>query len=414
VSDFACQDSIEKCHNCIVRIALDLSHRRYVSGIRVHTVMNRLTVIESHRPLTSRKRVNTMTLCSTFEHRACTTQRPTTMLPESGSGSTVPHAEPTNPYDASRRKKRLSKECDLAASFFLQAPHISRPGTFPYLPPEIRNRIYALLFNDSADLVVMAAEGSRRQFKLPRLHDQYRYDALIAQRAYYVASGLPTETPASHALAPDQLRLEARTYFYARQRFRIVADGYEYLPLYVRWLDAIGIECRGYLPSVVFVGCMWRRTSKSLTTQFHTLLQDCRCLTSLTVQLDIRHVFEDSLKELDLLFQHPEGAIGRETVPQLDLVSWAETVAKLWSLKTFALQLVIGINQTQEVHNGQSEESERRKGEWIAKGVERQFIEQLLRMSDRNETVVEVNFFGREEEEYRGLPWSEQLPQCRS
>lgn len=324
-----------------------------------------------------------------------------TMPPMSSSHSAGIRGEKLNSNKAHSSERELEEN---ASSLLLRRRFDPHLGLFASLPPEIRNRVYALLFDDTTDMVVAPAVGSKRQFKLARLHDQRKYDALVAQRAYYVPDRLPAAVPLSHGITVDQLQLEARTYFFARQRFRVLSYGYEYLPIYVRWLDVMGVECRSVLRSLVLAGSMWYRPSEILTQQLHTLLRDCECLTSLEVQLNVRHLYERSFSGLEEFFDYIEEPSSDETTPRPDMKCWMQTITKLPALQKFVLRLVVGIDKKQP-HYRKYEESERWNGELLARSVERQLKTKILEGAQEREIIIEAEFLERDEQRYRGLPW---------
>jgi hypothetical protein len=305
-----------------------------------------------------------MTSCSTSEHKACTAPSPSA-----------------------------------------QVPHVPIPGTFAYLPPEIRNMIYALIFENPSDLNVIAAEKSDGQFKLARPYYKPQYDALMALRAHCIVRQEVFRSKITRDVMADQLRLEARTYFYASQRFRVLSYGFEYLPLYVRWLEAIGPECRVVLPSVALAGCMWYKPAEILTMRSHTLLQNCESLRSLTIELNIRHLYEKSPNEIKAFLESAEEASSDEMVPHADIGTWVGTITKIPALKKFILQLGMGVDKRQESKYRNFEVSEIRKGRLLAREVERQLEREVSEMSGRTELVIEVEYVGRYEQRYGGLPW---------
>lgn len=346
-----------------------------------------------------------MTSCSTSEHKACTTQRTTTMLLEPSSGSTVHQDEHANPEKAFRKNKRRRRKGDPAPSSSAQVPQVPIPGTFAYLPPEIRNIIYALIFENPSDLNKIAAEGSDGQFKLARPYCQPQYDALVALRAHCIVRQKGFRPKTTRDGMADQLRLEARTYFYASQRFRVLSYGFEYLPLYVRWLEAIGPECRVVLRSVALAGCMWYKPAEILTMQLHTLLQNCESLISLTIELNIRHLYEKSPNEIKAFLESAEETSSNEMVPHADVGTWVGTIKKIPALKKFILQLGMGIDKRQESKYRKFEVSEIQKGRLIAREVERQLGREVSEMSGWTELVIGVEYVGRYEQRYGGLPW---------
>jgi hypothetical protein len=105
-------------------------------------------------------------------------------------------------------------------------------GTLAKLPAEIRNHIYSLLLT------------SHTNFRLTPL---YRFPG-----KYSLNSAAPYQTVILTTLknlmqVSRLLSHEARTYFYASNQHRLLCFWSEYMPVFVKWLQDMGLECRAVL-----------------------------------------------------------------------------------------------------------------------------------------------------------------------
>jgi hypothetical protein len=254
--------------------------------------------------------------------------------------------------------------------------------------------IYAVLFDEApSKYFVIAAPGPSCQFQLRAGSDERQYDALAALRA------------CDHA--NEQLRIEARTYFYALRYFCVWAFGHEYLPFFVRWLDAMGPECRAALRSVNFAGSMWYQPTASLTIQLHALLRSCLSLENLTVEINIRHLFESCLPDLEAYLADNESDQHGRPLNQEGVEAWVGTVIQMKALKHFRMYLVHGVDPegTWLGDDMEYRHFSTKKGNALAKGIRHKLRKRLLAVSPQNEAIVEVRYAGRQEQRYRGLPW---------
>jgi hypothetical protein len=97
-------------------------------------------------------------------------------------------------------------------------------ANFLVLAPEIRNAIYDLVFEPSSPFFIVVAEGNRSAFWLRARSDKHQDDVVRALEAL--------------SLVHQDIRREVRIFFYASRQFIILPHDYEYLPIFVRWLDA--------------------------------------------------------------------------------------------------------------------------------------------------------------------------------
>jgi hypothetical protein len=193
--------------------------------------------------------------------------------------------------------------------------------SFMRLAPELRNVIYDILFESPQCFFVRAVEGTYPKLCLRESSGQPQYDALqLLQTLGLVSQGI---------------RFEARTRFYASKHFFVLPYGFEYLPIFVHWLEAIGPECQAVLRKACFAGYIWHQPSMVLTKRFQSLLQNCANLRLLTVQISVRHLCESCLPDLDAYFDF-DGPL-----PDIDITAWAETIAHLPELKDVRLDLIM-------------------------------------------------------------------------
>jgi hypothetical protein len=316
------------------------------------------------------------------------------MIPTSSSDAVIPHLEHVSPPKSRRKKRKRRAKRAAASTLDVPLPDMLLPGTFAYLPTDVRNMIYAVLFDDAPrKFFVIAAPGPLRQFQLRAGSDERQHDALAALRA------------CDHT--NEQLRIEARTYFYALRYFCVWAFGHEYLPFFVRWLEAIGPECRSALRSVNFAGSMWYQPIASLTIQLHALLRSCLSLENLTVEINIRHLFESCLPDLDAYLVDTESNQQGRPLNQDGVEALIDTVIQMKALKNFRMYLVHGVNPEGTWCGDDMEyrDFSTKKGNALAKGIRRKLRKRLLAVSPQNEAIVEVRYAGRHEQRYRGLPW---------
>ncbi|KAH8724869.1 hypothetical protein GQ44DRAFT_827004 [Phaeosphaeriaceae sp. PMI808] len=193
-------------------------------------------------------------------------------------------------------------------------------GGFLNLPAEIHNIIYAIAFQSSTSFFLAAAEKTAGQFRLHEKSEKAQHDAVKVLRTLSKVS--------------REVRIEARTLFYASKHFVILGEEYEYLPILVRWLDVIGPECRGVLRKMCFTGHMWYDPCVNLTAQFHDLLRSCVSLRTLTVEFSLPHVYESRLPSLGLYI----ASLG-------DVSPWARSISKMPGLESFRLDLLATVDK---------------------------------------------------------------------
>jgi hypothetical protein len=265
--------------------------------------------------------------------------------------------------------------------------------SFIALAPEIRNAIYGLIFASPSPLFV-AVEGNRPGFRLRERSGQSQDDVVRAMQAV--------------SLVRRDIRRGARTFFYATKQLIVLPYGYEYLPSFVHWLDAIGPDCRAVLRTVCFAGYMWYRQSTPLTLQFHDLLRTCVRLRTLVIQINIWHFCEMCTCDLYayLNFEGPEPHDG--PVPAVDLRAWADTLVCLTELDTFRLDIVMSVDKTKLAFRTEIRYMPfaTERGRALAEDVERRLRERMRGMkSSVSSAALAVRYVGTNERVYHGSPW---------
>jgi hypothetical protein len=266
-------------------------------------------------------------------------------------------------------------------------------GTLSRLPPEIRNDIYLLVLASPKTTFIVPARQQRGTFSLRERSDSPSYAAVKALQTLGTISRI--------------VRQEVRTLFYATKHFIILGYNYEYLPVFVRWLEAIGAECRAALRNICLAGYMWYRPSISLTTQLHDQLRSCFSLQRLTVQIDIRHLCESCLPGLMAYFNYmgPEPHDG--PLPLVDVAAWAKTIVSMPKLDWFRLDLVLSVDEEntrlcrERIYKAFSSE----RGRILAEDVELSLKKEIELQDLGKVGVVQMRYGGGDERSYHGAPW---------
>lgn len=265
--------------------------------------------------------------------------------------------------------------------------------SFIDLPSEIRNAIYGLVLASPSPFFIVAAEGIRPGFRLRERSDRSQYEVLYTLQALSTVS--------------RDIRHEVRTFFYASKKMIILPCGYEYLPIFVHWLNAIGRDCRAVLRTVCFAGYMWYRQSTFLTDQFHELLRTCVSLCTLVVQINIWHLSEICVRDLYayLNFEGPEPHDG--PIPDVDMSGWADTVVHLIELEEFRLDFVMSIDKTKEAFRKEIRYMPfaTERGRVLAEDAERRLRGRVSEMNTVSNVAVAVRYVGTSERVYHGRLW---------
>lgn len=264
---------------------------------------------------------------------------------------------------------------------------------FMRLAPETRNAIYGMVFESPLPFFIVAADGPSPRFRLRERSDTLQYEAIAALQAL--------------GLGSRSMRHEARTFFYASKHFLVLPYGYEYLLVFVHWLDSIGPDCRAVLQTLCLAGYMWYVPSLALTQRLHDMLRTCVSLRTLVVQLSIWHLCEAQREELEgyLSFEGPEPHDG--PMPVVDMTPWAQTIVAMPEIQTMRLDIIMSIDRARE-NIGRTREyiyfmDER--GRALASDLERRLLEELAALGGRADVVVTVTFVGTNERVYHGQPW---------
>lgn len=267
-------------------------------------------------------------------------------------------------------------------------------GMLGRLPPEIRNEIYTLVLEGPDTYFIIPAQQSARKFRLYDRTPLPQHQALRNLLAFRVLGRGAWQ--------------EARTLFYAMNKFILLVHNFEYLPVFVRWLDAIGSECRAVLRSVCMVGSMWYRPSKTLTRKLHNLLSSCTNIRQTTLHVNIRHVFEGNLEELEAYFSYTSPRPHDGPLPQVDVSSWVSTILTMSNLRRFRLVLAMSLDvgrvqagTEQSFHDFSWE-----RGRLLANDIETRLKVALYEEERISElSVVNIRYIGGDERCYEGLPW---------
>ncbi|KAH5327191.1 hypothetical protein HBI12_077440 [Parastagonospora nodorum] len=206
-------------------------------------------------------------------------------------------------------------------------PYISSSTpSFDSLPPETRNAIYTVIFDSPSPFFVKATQGPRRRFKLRERSEKSQYDAVSALQALELFS--------------RTIRQEVRTLFYGTRQFIVLPCGYEYLTVFLQWLDSIRPQCRGVLRDVYLAGFMWYQGSFPLTEQFHNFLRSCTGMRKLGIQIHGWHLREARGRSLNANLEIHGRGPKNKLMSGFVVSAWAETIVRLPALQTFRLDLI--------------------------------------------------------------------------
>jgi hypothetical protein len=292
--------------------------------------------------------------------------------------------------------ERSSRHIDtpiLSTPIHAHSADTSSLGTLSRLPPEIRNNIYSLVLTSPRAMFIVPAKQWRGAFHLREQSDTPSYEAVEALQTLGAVS--------------RNVRQEVRTLFYATKHFIVLGYNYEYLPVFVRWLEVIGAECRAALRNLCLAGYMWYQPSISLTTQLHDQLRSCLNLHRLTVQINIRHLCESCLPNLMayLNYMDPEPYDG--PLPLIDVAAWAKTIVSMPKLNWFRLDLVMSVDEEntklcrERIYEAFSSE----RGRVLAEDFESSLKKEIELQDPGRIGVVQVRYGGGDERSYHGAPW---------
>ena len=261
-----------------------------------------------------------------------------------------------------------------------------------HLAPEIRNAIYSLALASPKTFFMLPTRYQARTFSLRERSDSSSYEAI--------------ETLQALGLVSRRIRQEVRTLFYASKQLFVLGYGYEYLPVFVRWLRVIGPNCLAVLRNLCMAGYMWYQPALQLTAQLHRLLRTCKNMRRFTIQLSMRHLCESCLTELDTymnIMPLPDGPM-----PRVNVREWVKTISAMKSLRGFTLDFVASFDKAKVLLG--EERSFRllavEKVRALAEDIEQRLIEELEVASPGNDVAVQVRYGGGDERTYYGTPWS--------
>jgi hypothetical protein len=260
---------------------------------------------------------------------------------------------------------------------------------FASLAPELRNAIYEMVFDAPLPFFIVAATYTYGQFQLHERSDQSQYDAVLALQALGSVS--------------RELRREARTFFYASKHFLILPYGYEYITVFVRWLEAIGPDCRAALRTVCFAGYLWYHRLTSLTERFHDLLRGCISIRTLTLQINVWHLCASCITDLNTYLNHESDDA---PMPRVDISAWVEIILRIRTIEKFRLSIVLSVDSRRatDMEDGSFYFSTE-NGKALAEHVERSLKEHVDEFGTERNVAVHVRYVGIDRRTYRGMPW---------
>jgi hypothetical protein len=211
----------------------------------------------------------------------------------------------------------------------------SSPTGWCRFAPEIRNIIYPHSLLASEVFAATPSVDTVGGFKLPeRMNKPPRSDVVTTLRSLSFVS--------------RTVRREARTFFYARNMINIDEKEYEYLPLFVGWLEALGAECRALLRDVWLYGHMWYRPSSGLTERLHELVRECRNARTVELCLNVRHLCESNLPAPNkYLYHDPVYGPCDGLLPEVDVSGWLRTISSLPKVLKFIIELVLSVDHAE-------------------------------------------------------------------
>jgi hypothetical protein len=280
----------------------------------------------------------------------------------------------------------------LAASDTYNTTMKAPAATLAHLAPEIRNEIYSLALASPKTFFMQPTQYQARLFSLRERSDSSSYEAIETMQVLGLVSG--------------RIRQEVRTLFYASKHFFVLGYGYEYLPVFVRWLQVIGPDCLAVLRNLCMAGYMWYQPALHLTARLHHLLRMCENMGRFTIQLNIRHLCESCSTELDTYINTIPIQDG--PMPRVNVGEWVKTILAMKRLTEFNLDFVASFDKAKVLLG--EEKSFRlldgEKGSALAKDIERRLAEELEAASPGHNVAVQVRYGGGDERTYYGTPWT--------
>ncbi|KAF2866389.1 hypothetical protein BDV95DRAFT_505333, partial [Massariosphaeria phaeospora] len=154
----------------------------------------------------------------------------------------------------------------------------SHSPSITHLPPELRDSIYSLTLLSPTEIVLTPTRPLSCIFK------QH-------------ASAPDENGPFVRALTslsqyPSPIREEAQSFAYVNNTFRIIAGGFEYLPVFTSFLHSVGERNRLFLRSIALMGHMYYLSGQGQTRELFELLRSCKGLRRLEMSVHFYHLFE--------------------------------------------------------------------------------------------------------------------------
>jgi hypothetical protein len=149
---------------------------------------------------------------------------------------------------------------------------------------------------------------------------------------------------------------------------------------------------------------MWYEPSIELDLQFQDLLRSCANLRRLTVQMNIWHLLNPCISDLDA-YLNDTGA-GENQMHQFDVSIWADTIACLCNADTVYLDFIASFDRKRDSLTAKGYVSFMEdKSRTLANDVEARMRQQIEEMSTGREVNVVVKYVGIRERVYLGRPW---------
>jgi hypothetical protein len=267
-----------------------------------------------------------------------------------------------------------------------EAPCVSL-GRLGRFAPEFRNDLYSLLLLSDDAFIIRTSAETAGAFELRKGSHGSQHESIKALQSLQLVS--------------TGVRCEARTYFYHSNRFMLRSYEYEYLPVFVRWLEAMGSECRAVLKKVQLHGYMWYEPSSQLTQRYHGLLCECTGAREVNLTVNLGHFCEASLPELNayLNYMGPEPHDG--PMSEVGVAEWARTIAGLTKLENFELELVWGADR-ERIRMGKERSLgglSSKRGRALALNIQRRLKGVVRDLCDRD-VVMRVRYAGESEKNY--------------
>jgi hypothetical protein len=300
------------------------------------------------------------------------------------------HLEHTNPRGSLGEQRRDREAMHPPIILFPSPPVPSTTVGFLQLAAEIRNAIYEKIFKTTLAFFIVAAPGTLGQFRLHEKSEQSQYAAIHTLQTLGAASQI--------------VREEARTFFYASKHFLVLPYGYEYLPIFNQWLEAIGPRCRAVLRNVCFAGYLCLRPPASPTARFHELLRSCSTMRVLILQLEVEHLYAACTTDLEAYINQDEHGA---PLPRVDMSQWATTVIQMPKIE----KVILDVIHSTDVHDNKDLTENVRfylrseNGRILAADVQRRLKRDIERLSAERNVVVKVSYAGTDKRAYCGLAW---------